>query len=285
MYTKALQDISNNLNIEYLKFSPNGRFIAIIFENGHLIIDIENDKNYAYELKSTKRKTFSNAQWINASCKPSFDDLLLHDLTKVVSDLFNPLEELKSNQYTLQVADSDNHISLFSLGTVPIAQINVTDTILLVDALMDDEYVILVDSEKKPEIKVQFGNLDRFINPAIKLAYIKSAICDALKTIDDQLLLLGKKWKECTRILPAKLSLLKTLLDGYQFQGTVIDFYATIPLFGLWHPAAQTTFSQHWNDQGLARMRSALDSTTKFIIRSLNLKLIPLAINLHHLIR
>jgi hypothetical protein len=116
---------------------------------------------------------------------------------------------------------------------------------------------------------------------------------------------LSKKWKECIKTLPPKLSLLSSLLtNGYEMNSStassssssctlsptdsssaastlsLIEFLHTITCCGLWHPAALTSFSQHWNDQGINRLKGSVDSTTKYIIRCLQFKLFPLLMNM-----
>jgi hypothetical protein len=110
---------------------------------------------------------------------------------------------------------------------------------------------------------------------------------------------LSKKWKECIKTLPPKLSLLSSLLtNGYEMNTalssssssiesestpstlSLIEFLHTITCCGLWHPAALTSFSQHWNDQGINRLKGSIDSTTKYIIRCLQFKLFPLLMNM-----
>ena len=49
---------------------------------------------------------------------------------------------------------------------------------------------------------------------------------------------------------------------------------------GAWHPAATAAFSQHWNEQGLTRLRSAVDLASKAAIKQLHLRAIPIATNI-----
>ena len=89
----------------------------------------------------------------------------------------------------------------------------------------------------------------------------------------------GRKWKEATRVILPKLSLLQGVLDGYQLSMNPVQFMYVISQCGLWHPAVQASFSQHWNEQGISRLRSAVDSTSNAIVRTLQLKAIPTATN------
>jgi len=89
----------------------------------------------------------------------------------------------------------------------------------------------------------------------------------------------GRKWKDATRVVLPKLQLLQTVLDGYQLPMSPVQFMYMVAQCGMWHPAALASFSQHWNEQGISRLRSAVDSTSAAIVRTLQLKAIPTATN------
>jgi hypothetical protein len=90
----------------------------------------------------------------------------------------------------------------------------------------------------------------------------------------------SRKWKDSTRVIIPKLSLLQAVLDGYQMGMTPVQFMYTVAHCGLWHPAALTAFSQHWNDQGISRLRSAVEATSSSIRKSLQMRAIPIATNI-----
>lgn len=90
----------------------------------------------------------------------------------------------------------------------------------------------------------------------------------------------SRKWKDSTRVIIPKLSLLQGVLDGYQMGMTPVQFMYTVAHCGLWHPAALTAFSQHWNEQGISRLRSAVEATSTSIRKSLQLRAIPIATNI-----
>jgi hypothetical protein len=89
----------------------------------------------------------------------------------------------------------------------------------------------------------------------------------------------GKKWKDACKVVLPKLSLMQTLLATYELQMTPIEFCYTISLCGLWHPAAATAFTQHWNDQGIQRLRATVDATSRSIVKLLQTKALPMATN------
>lgn len=100
-----------------------------------------------------------------------------------------------------------------------------------------------------------------------------------LARLQEVLLGCGRKWKDSVKVVLPKLSLLQTLLDTYQMTMSPVEFCYTISLCGLWHPAAATAFSQHWNDQGIQRLRATVDSTGRSIIKLLQTKALPMATN------
>jgi hypothetical protein len=111
-------------------------------------------------------------------------------------------------------------------------------------------------------------------------AYLFLSLQQDLTRLTDIISGYGRKWKEATKVVIPKLGLLQSTLDGYQLTMNPIQFMYTIAHCGLWHPAAHTSFSQHWNEQGLARLRSAVDSTSHAIVKGLQMKAIPIATNI-----
>jgi len=94
------------------------------------------------------------------------------------------------------------------------------------------------------------------------------------------LLTCHRKWKEaCKTVLP-KLGLLQTVLDGYQIKMSPIHFMYSVCHSGLWHPAAILSFSQHYNEQGLNRLRSSIDSATNLIMKILQIRIQSVATNI-----
>jgi hypothetical protein len=101
-----------------------------------------------------------------------------------------------------------------------------------------------------------------------------------LTKLHDMVSSYGRKWKEATRVVLPKLLLLQGVLDGYQLSMTPVQFMYFTAQCGMWHPAVQASFSQHWNEQGISRLRSAVDTTSNAIVRTLQLKAIPTATNI-----
>jgi hypothetical protein len=118
-----------------------------------------------------------------------------------------------------------------------------------------------------------------------RLSYLSLLLANQQKKLEEILHNLTKRWKDCLKTLPPKISLLQSLLSGYELRMTPVEFLHSITLSGLWHPAALTAFSQHWNDQGITRLRAAVDSTSKYVIRCLQFKVNPLVMNILFLIK
>jgi hypothetical protein len=104
-----------------------------------------------------------------------------------------------------------------------------------------------------------------------------SIVSDTCK-LHSLLLVAGRRWKDAGKVLLPKLGLLQGVLDGYQLPLAPVPFMYTIAMCGHWHPAA-ACFSQHWNDQGLGRLRGALETAAKATLRMLVLRALPLATN------
>jgi hypothetical protein len=101
-----------------------------------------------------------------------------------------------------------------------------------------------------------------------------------LNRLNDMITGCGKKWKDACRVVIPKLSLLQSVLDGYELNMSPVQFMYTISHCGLWHPAAVASFSQHWNEQGLTRLRSAIDTASRYIIKLIHLRAVPIATNI-----
>eukprot|EP01038_Epipyxis_sp_PR26KG_P006790 gene6790-9303_t len=112
-----------------------------------------------------------------------------------------------------------------------------------------------------------------------RVCYIRLQLNNSLNKLTDLVTTCAKKWKECLKTIIPKLGLLEGLLQGYQIPMDPIQFFYTVASCGLWHPVAAATFTQHWNDQGLNRLKSAVDSTCRYIIKTIQLKMLPLAMN------
>lgn len=90
----------------------------------------------------------------------------------------------------------------------------------------------------------------------------------------------SRKWKEAAKPIPIKLGLVHSALQGYQLPYSPLTFYYTVAMCGAWHPVAQTSFTQHWNEQGISRLRVAIEGAAQTVSTNLKLKMVPIATNL-----
>jgi len=90
----------------------------------------------------------------------------------------------------------------------------------------------------------------------------------------------GKKWKDATKPIIPKMSLLMDTLKGYELEFSPIEFMYTIAICGNWHPAAQSSIPTHWNEQGILRLKTAIDTSSLWIIKMLSLRALPLCTNI-----
>ena len=60
---------------------------------------------------------------------------------------------------------------------------------------------------------------------------------------------------------------------------TPVQFFFSVALCGLWHAAATTAFSQHWNDQGIARFKSAVEAASRFVVESMQIDVSAISTN------
>lgn len=230
---------------------------------------------------------FMFANWFgnNMECLDSV--CLVEDLLKEKKSDFDDTI-LSNKDFLFAKCESHNFIRFYRSGILPILQVSTEgfQTNFMSENNSGNYVFGSCDIiEQEIHINVSVGSSMAKFSSALKMSDLLSTMNTALKSIDDTLSSLNKRWKESSRIIPAKLALLKSLLEGYQYEGDIFDFFASVCMCGLWHPAAQTTFTQHWNEQGLARLRSSIDSTTKFIIRAIQFKLLPAAINVSNQLR
>ena len=103
------------------------------------------------------------------------------------------------------------------------------------------------------------------------------------------LLACARKWKDATKVIVAKMSLLRSLLEGYDLHMTPVEFMYSVVMCGHWHPAVITHFSTHWNAAGIARLLSAVDIASQSISKDICFRVLPIATNVllrvQHLLR
>lgn len=193
--------------------------------------------------------------------------------------------------------DAHNELSGFIFGIYPLFSINLNMIEIIVGgaACLTGVFVASTLAQQLQEMtstgvictrSVQKLNISMLSCDNCRFRWVEHAaslhlmIHADISKLQDMITGHSRKWKDATRVMIPKLSLLQGALDGYQMSMTPVQFMYTIAHCGLWHPAALTSFSQHWNDQGIARLRSAVDTTSLSIIKSLQMRAIPLANNI-----
>ena len=201
---------------------------------------------------------------------------------------------------------ANKELSGFIFGIFPLFTVQMDMGYTLVKGYTPFEAVYVVSKETDAEQNDQnkILNSDSVVSPSlskhnvlkIDIEMLKCVSCSfhwfeqtaslylvihsELAKLQDMITGFSRKWKDATRVILPKLSLLQGILDGYQLSMTATQFMYTIAQCGLWHPAALTAFSQHWNHQGISRLRSAVDATSDFIRKSLQLRAVPIATNI-----
>ena len=204
----------------------------------------------------------------------------------------------RSTESSIMISlDANRELSGFIFGVYPLFSINLSMVESIVGGALNLTGIFFVSSlaeqleemaanEMMPTRSVQKLNIPMLSCSNCRFRWIEHAaslhlmIHADISKLQDMIANHSRKWKDSTRVIIPKLSLLQGVLDGYQIPMTPVQFMYTIAHCGLWHPAALTSFSQHWNDQGIARLRSAVDATSLTIIKSLQMRAVSIATNI-----
>ena len=132
---------------------------------------------------------------------------------------------------------------------------------------------------------VQPGTLGRLRVPALlrpsdqqRATVLLLTLSADMTRLVDALLGAGRKWKDACKVVVPKLGLLEGVLAGYELGMTPVQFMFSLAHCGNWHPAA-AAFAQHWNEQGLGRLRASVEVAGRAVLRLLQLRALPLATN------
>lgn len=312
IFERKCSEVCSDASIVCVKFSLNGRYLAVGFQSGDIrLVDLENNyvsghvaqrnRNNSEILKMCWVDSLDNS--IAQMNSPLYlangrDNLFDQDTKDEKLSFYHRLISGLNNSMLLALTISGD-IILLAYGSYLIFTSNVTNNIALstnnliqfkVFSTNNDISVLI---EWKPSHDAEMISTIYDLPSSIALnwpaweraAFLHLMMEHLLRKLDDAVINLGKKWKECNKMIPAKVSLLQGLLTGYEMKLSPIQFYHTVTLCGLWHPSAVTSFSSHWNDQGISRFRASLLSTCKYVLRNLQFKIIPLLINLYLIAR
>lgn len=186
---------------------------------------------------------------------------------------------------------SGGYINCHIIGVSPLYRVSLHPSIgLSIASLVADSHhgasVLFTSKDSTDKVDPMINQLptvpllSRDMQWLEQAASLHLCIGSDLARLQELVLGCGRKWKEAVKVVLPKLSLLQTLLDTYQMTMTPVEFCYTISLCGLWHPAAATAFSQHWNEQGIQRLRATVDTTGRSIIKLLQTKALPMATNI-----
>ncbi len=289
------------LTVTALKFSLDGKFLALGFSSGLVVlIDIEFSVTFQktlaspvdsvtwqrFPVTSSKRSDVAESleldelfeQESNDSHRPDdrqrclrllADSLLfvfLSDLTMVVLSYGVEIVYLTSLQSFLKLPTPPPHLTLSPHLLSLSQQRRLVISISLNPSSAADVIAASPSSSQR---------FLRHVEQLRRLSYISLLTSAHLRQLEEVVAGMARRWRECVKTIPAKISLLTSLLQGYELRLTPVEFLHSLTLCGLWHPAALTSFSSHWNEQGIVRMRASVDSTTKHVIRCLQFKILP----------
>lgn len=316
MWTKSLD--SNSGATTCLSFSSNGRLVGVGFDDGETgVIEIESSHwmtshRFSHPLGSITKIAWTMNDFTNAEGKivEKYGMIEINEPgePKRVSHLEGFLESAFGSVMISLTQSSLVMCHVF--GIIPVFSIDLSTADLLVAPIggkIFDNIDVLVQwtspsasvaatslghvttmvpvSCPPPQPQCHFGLLrptlpfgstDGLQRASVLWLSMEADIAALLELVSP----LGKKWKDCSRVISAKLGLLKTLLDGYEMTMDPVQFLYTVALCGTWHPTATNHFSNHWNEQGLSRLRAAVDLCLNTIEWTLQMRVLPIATNL-----
>lgn len=317
--TKSSAEISSSgsSSATCVSFCSTGRVVGIGFDDGEcVVLDVET----GIHIQSYQPSNFFNHAVSHVSWKHIEDTMSCASVASLESDIvlraqmwmhggsnlveragmeqvFDDQEQTKAQnkfsiffhaaQNQLMISLRVNLISCYMYGIFPIYSIDVgvPDVLRCVsrNGLYGSE--IILESCRQGFVSIVRLQCTTMVAPLAtrwidRMASLWLTIESDIDALLEMMSSLGRKWKDSTRTIVPKLALLQGLLDGYQITTPAIEFLHGIVLCGQWHPAAVAHFSQHWNDQGLARLKSAIDGTSKATLWVLQMRAIPVATNL-----
>lgn len=254
------------------KFSPSGNTLTIASRSA-AILDITLNRFSQVGEDLPEELFYVDIDWIEGSLPSAVQVQGQSDFA--LKNNTTPVEK----GYLL-AATNDYNIIVYQYGIIPVQHFSVSPEGLRnifhhqTELFRDDSLVTLTShdhvSEKRYIVFNHRGLLQHstMANSIFHLKALTQSIRDSQNNM-------SRRWREALRVFPPKVELMNSALRGYELNNGIVDFLHSIVLCGLWHPAASVIFSQHWNEQSLSRLRSAVDSTLKYIERTLQLQIIP----------
>jgi hypothetical protein len=245
----------------WAKFSPSGNTLAIAGKTISLL-DIANNRFSTVNQPMSEDEYIADIEWME-ECDRSSSLLGSPKLTEVAN---------------LMVISNSSILTIYQYGAIPIVQIKLSVEEYLrpsVSYFQNNLTAVCLQFDSYYVKKGFYFISQRAIAQQYCMANVLHELKHLIQFIKDGQNNMIRKWRDALRVFPPKVELMSSALRGYDMKMGIVEFLHTIILCGLWHPASSVIFSQHWNEQSLSRLRSALDSTMKFMLRTVQLQIIP----------
>lgn len=295
-----------------VKWNSFGSLLAVAFGNGNQgVIDLETSMfSSAYKLDDNRPRNITGLTWTSYSQNNDLSTAssLRHSGTniekRVGMDIFpdagatdqskyNQLNSLASIAVLLMSISSDFCIKGHLFGIYPIFSVimhpvlDFSTPTVKVKLLHSSGLLLIANEENFTSLTcassmiyltsyLTSNRLQGFQEQSIIMLNIETNLVKLLDSIQS----FGKKWKEVTKVILPKLQLLQGVMDGYQLNMGPIEFMFSIATCGMWHPAATASFPNHWNEQGIARLRSGVESFLLSFIKYITMTAIPMVKNM-----
>lgn len=282
-----------------ISFTHTGAFIAIGFEDGGIgVLDLETQRLVLSENVSPSLTKLSWITWMKFDTTNDQDSEnngdFHYDLVKRVG--MHPLNEVTSKtrdqeRYSLGHRATESLLisftvdfllrgHIFGISHVFSVKLNNILTPLSIQASANNVNGFISLTWKEKSSFYSYPSLCLKSSRVIEHAsLLLLRIHEDLNIINDAFITFGKRWKDATKVILPKLQLLHGILESYELSFTAVEFMFSIGQCGQWHPAA-SSFSNHWNEQGINRLRGSVESTLQSMIKSIQMNIIPTIMNI-----
>lgn len=299
-----------------LRWNSQGTVLGIALEGGSLgIIDVESAK-FSSSI-TTVAHNFSqvtNISWAHFSDEDVFSshhiaETLIHGGRNIETRCGMSVlpesnaEHVKSGLPLSSSIDTSSPLLMLSItsdctvrghvfGIYPIFTIRIPDIVTVLSPSIEGKFmssrgVLFVwENRMIPKKTITFSTYScpYFKSNRFQQFQLQSKIVvsmeHTLQKLNDSILAFGKKWKDATKVILPKMQLLRDVMNGYQLELDPVEFMFTISECGMWHPAAAASFPNQWNEQGISRLRSSVDSVLLALIKYFTMTALPLVKNM-----
>lgn len=286
VFSQSVKELSGNDEIGIMKFSPKEKHLAIATERGRIfILNLENKSFSEANLKY--QKSILSLNWVETQQIPEnhFHIYSLNDDLDEKDPTLTLMKSLSTN--SLACFYCHGEVVFLLHGIYPIKSFVLNIPFIDVQLFQSKFNRLTILNKEKNKLNFFFLEEEHLSSPISKVSSIdlEIRISTYINCVNELINVLSRKWKESIKLFTPKLNLLVDILNTYEMNLSPLEFFQTIASSGLWHPAALTSFSQHWNEQGLTRLRTNLDCITKYIIRNLELVILPIVQNIEILLK